>query len=148
MLLISVAMGSTPLSTPKAPLGHHSRVGATKGNMMWTKFAPVAMLFGLLTALLLGSTSMAQAGPATWGCGTKPVNVLVCNTIFNGEPLTVTIRSPRVLTANELIKLENALINIEVNKIKITVVNVFRSFNPPIIITVDDVIVCYRGVCQ
>lgn len=121
---------------------------------MRKKFAPLAMLFGLLTALL-GSTATAQADTAMWTCtGNQSVNIITCSTVFNGIPIKITIRGTRVLTENEIVRLERTLATTppDLGKIENAVVNTYKSFSPPINITVDHVDACMfkegGWVCQ
>lgn len=127
---------------------------------MKKRFVPLALLFGLLTATMLGSTAMAQANPILptfTGCtkGVVNVNVVTCNDILNNIKVIVT--GNRVLTDNELTILKNALNNNEIDilnveatleDIEVLTVDVYDSFNPSIDIDVDDVNVCIASICK
>lgn len=114
---------------------------------MRKRFAPLALLFGLLTAMLLAGTSMAQANPdPSFDCD-NAVNVVSCT--LNGSPITVTITDNDVLSGNDFDTLENGLNvyiadilnNVNVQYIQGVVVNVYNNqFNPDI--TVGNVNVC------
>lgn len=127
---------------------------------MRKRFAPLAMLFGLLTAMMLGSTAVAQANPILptfTGCtnGVVNVNVVTCNDVLNN--LTVTITGNKTLDNNELTILKNNLngtqidiLNVDatITALKNVAVNTYNSFNPPITITVGNVTVCVVAVCK
>jgi hypothetical protein len=126
---------------------------------MRKRFAPLALLFGLFTAMMLASTSMAQANPILptfTSCtnGVVNVNVVTCNDVLNN--ITVTITGNRALTGNELTILKDNLnknkIDIEdvlnVEATKLVVVNTYNSFNPPITITVGNVNICVALICK
>lgn len=122
------------------------------------KFAPIAMLMGLLTALLLGGTAAAQAGPAlNYECN-KGVNVVSCNEVNVGDvKVEIDHNDIRALTDNEIEVLEDNLNKVDVDilnpettikDIEVEVVKTYKSFNPTIIIDVDDVNVCVLAVCK
>jgi hypothetical protein len=127
---------------------------------MRKRLAPLAALFGLLTAMMLASTSMAQASPLLptfTGCtnGGVNVNVVTCNDILNN--IKVTITDNRVLTDNELTILKDALngneieiLNVEaaIKDIEAVTVDVYDSFNPSIDVDVDDIEVCIALICK
>jgi hypothetical protein len=111
------------------------------------KFAPLAVLFGLLTALLLGSTATAQAttpnGAGTFKCS-NGINVLTvnCNNILDN--VKIDIKGNRVLTTGEISILENNLNNakIDVDVYKLVVIDTYKSFNPIIVLVLGDINVC------
>ncbi len=118
------------------------------------KFAPLAVLFGLLTALLLGGTASALAATPDSGHGSFTCNnvagvtVVQCSDVLDN--VKVTINGNRVLTNNELNILSGDLNNtqLDVQDIDVTVINAYKSFNPPINITVQDINVCIASVCS
>lgn len=88
---------------------------------MRKKFAPLAVLFGLLGALLLGGASVASAGDDDgFQCNQKQkgnivkvdVNCVLNNSLNN---ITINVTDIRVLTDNEITILENNLNNADVN---------------------------------
>lgn len=96
------------------------------------RFAPLALLFGLLTALMLGSASTALAHPSPPGhsganCTKGLVNatVLSCNNILTGVLIPIVITGNEVLTDNEISIVED---NLNDNKYNITeLVNVYNN---------------------
>ncbi len=122
---------------------------------MRKKFAPLALLFGLLTTLMLASTSMAQATtplPTLASCvNSGVVNVVTCSDVLH--TVTVVIENNDVLSDNELTILKDALNNadIDIDILNITaaknvVVNVYNNNIDPDI-TVGDVTICLASVC-
>lgn len=114
---------------------------------MRNKFAPLAMLFGLLTALLLGGTATAQADTGVFKCSQdKSINVVTCNTIL--KDVTVIIKGNKIVTDVQLVEVENVLNKTEINvsKIQGAVVTVYKSFNH--FITVGDVTVKCVAICK
>lgn len=115
------------------------------------KFAPLAALFGLLAALLFGSASAQAVTPnnaGTFQCSNGiNVGTVNCNDVLDN--VTVVITGNRVLTGDELNILSGDLNNVKLNisDIQVLVVNVYKSFNPPINITVKDVNVCIASLC-
>lgn len=117
------------------------------------RFTPLALLFGMLTALLLGSASIAQAGPLDFDC-TNVVNVgVVCQSDILND-LTVTVEDNNILSGNQISILENSLDDVDVNilnpniylgNLEVDVVEVYdNEFNIPI--TVSDVNACFLNV--
>lgn len=94
---------------------------------MTKKFAPLAVLFGLLGALLLGGAAVGNAADGDYKCNQNGVSVVnvQCSNILNN--ITVNVKDVRVLTDNEIVKLENVLNNTDVNieDIEAKVLNVF-----------------------
>ncbi|HEU0090392.1 MAG TPA: hypothetical protein VFQ77_22495 [Pseudonocardiaceae bacterium] len=114
------------------------------------KFAPMALLLGMLSALLLGGVGVAQATAANYDCNQLVgVNVVSCNEVNVGD-VKVEIKGNRVLTDNEITVLENNLNNttVTVDAIKNTVIQTYKSFNPTITVTTGDIKVCIVAVCK
>lgn len=122
---------------------------------MRKKFAPLALLFGLFTAMMLASTSAAQATtplPTLASCiNGGVVNVVTCSDVLH--TVTVKITNNQVLSDNELTILKNALNNadIDIDVLNITavkqlVVNVYNNNIDPDV-TVNDVNLCLLAVC-
>ncbi len=121
---------------------------------MLKRFAPLTLLFGMLTALLMGSASIAQATPlADFDC-TNVVNVgVVCQSDVLND-LTVTISNNSVLNGNQIGILEESLNDVNINilnpsvylsNIEVDVVEVYNNdFDIPI--TVSDVSACFLNV--
>ncbi|SHF01178.1 hypothetical protein [Streptoalloteichus hindustanus] len=109
----------------------------------------LAMITGLATALLLGGAGAAQASGGHQ-CANGVANVVTCNDTDTVVPVKIEIEGNRTLTDAELSVLEDSLndIDVDVEAIKLVVVDVYRSFNPSIDITVDDVKVCVVAVCS
>jgi hypothetical protein len=126
---------------------------------MMRKFTPVAMLMALLASLLVAGATAAQAGPTknhdknqnkNYECNQLVgVNVVSCNEVNVGD-VKIDIEGNRVLTDNEIKILENNLNNTDVNveDIKVTIVKTYKSFNPSIDITKNDISVCIVAVCK
>lgn len=115
---------------------------------MLKKFAPLALLFGLLSALLLGGASTAQAtsttGSFTCQKGVVNVNVVTCNNVLNN--ITVNITGNDVLSDNQINVLTDNLNNLNVlnvTAIKNVVINTYKSFN----INILNIQVCIASVC-
>jgi nucleoside-triphosphatase THEP1 len=109
---------------------------------MAKRFTPIALLFGMLSALLLGGVGVAQAGTLEFDCNqVVGVNVLSCNEI-NVKDVKVVVKANRVLTVDEVVKVENVLNNNDILVFEDEVVKIYKSFNPVINITKNDVDVC------
>jgi hypothetical protein len=120
---------------------------------MRKKFAPLALLVGLLSALLLSAvaTSANAAPPGhEFKCsnvGSGAVVNVQCVTVL--KDVTVTVKNIRALNNNELNILSNNLNNVNVlshNEIEKVVINTLSGFN--IKVDVDKVIVCILAVCK
>jgi hypothetical protein len=106
------------------------------------------MLFGLLTALLFGGATAAEATPnnaGTFACANGALNIANCSDIL--DHVTVKITGNRVLTDNELNVLSDNLNNATLNitAIKNVVVDTYGSFNPKV--DVSDINVCILSIC-
>jgi hemolysin activation/secretion protein len=77
------------------------------------------------------------------------VNVVSCNEVNVGD-VKIEIEGNRVLTDNEIEILENNLNNTDVNveDIEAVVIKTYKSFNPSIDITKNDISVCILAVCK
>jgi len=129
---------------------------------MKKRFAPLALLFGLLTALMLGGTSMAQAHPAGaphpgFNCNNVGVNLVTCSKVIATVPVVIPIadNDTRVLTDNELTGVENSLNNANIDvlnidtslkNVTVAVLNVYNSFNPTV--TVTGIQICLAATCK
>ncbi|MGH4009438.1 MAG: hypothetical protein ACRDTH_15015 [Pseudonocardiaceae bacterium] len=127
---------------------------------MKQRFAPLALLFGLLTALMLGGTATAQAHGdphSGFNCNNVGVGVVTvtCNTVIATVPVVVNIPVDRVLSDNELSLVEDSLNHVNINvlniitsleDIKVAVLNVTDSFNPDV--TVGDIQLCLASICK
>jgi hypothetical protein len=120
------------------------------------KFTPLAMLVALLTSLLLGA--VAQAGTKdddtksakNYECNqVVGVNVVSCNEVNVGD-VEIEIEGNRVLTDNEIEILEDNLNNtkVDVDAIEKTIIKTYKSFNPSIEVTENDITVCILAVCE
>lgn len=127
---------------------------------MKQRFAPLALLFGLLTALMLGGTgtALAHGDPHSgFNCNNVGVNLVTCSTVIITTPVVVNItdNDTRVLTDNELSILEDSLNHVYINILNITtslgnievaVLNLYNSFNPAV--TLSDLQLCFASICQ
>jgi hypothetical protein len=126
---------------------------------MRKRFAPLAMLFGLLTALMLGSTAVAQAHPtapnphpAGFNCNNVGVNLITCSKVITvlgiNIPVDVNIsdNDVDVLSDIELLNLENVLNGLTINVLNVTTLNNIK-------VAVDDIVgddvvgLCIASVC-
>lgn len=88
---------------------------------MKKRFAPLAVLFGLLGALLLGGASVANAGDDGFKCKQTQsgvtVNVVNVSCVLNNSlnNININVSNIRVLTLEEVHILENSLNNTNVN---------------------------------
>ncbi|MFI9080023.1 hypothetical protein ACIGW8_26730 [Streptomyces sioyaensis] len=111
------------------------------------KFVPLALLLGLLAAMVGGASTASATG--RYSCSNGVANLVTCNTAIVG-PVIVKITGNRALTAGELSVLENNLNNtsVDVTALKNVTVDTYKSFNPPINITLNDINVCIASVCS
>ncbi|MGH3887661.1 MAG: hypothetical protein ACRDSZ_14025 [Pseudonocardiaceae bacterium] len=119
---------------------------------MIKRFTPLALLFGLLTALLLGSTSVAQANPLVdFQCNNVVGVGVVCeNDVLIGvlNDVKIVISDNHVLNGNQINILENSLNNVDVDinkliyigNLEADVLSIYDSFD--IDLDVGDVNVC------
>lgn len=126
--------------------------------MKKTILASAALLAGTFGTVLLGANSPAFANP-TWSCHNDTVvGIVDCSTVVAGNDVSVVIKDVgnadadlRALNGNEITVLENSLDNIgnnlTINVVKDVVVNVYKSFNPPIDIQTGEITVCIASVC-
>lgn len=91
---------------------------------MRKKLASLAMLFGMLTAVMLGSTSVAHAQIAsTTTCtnsGVVNANVVyLCDVadVVTGDVITVVVKTEDVLSDNDIVILQNFLNGFSVQNI-------------------------------
>lgn len=107
---------------------------------MRKRFAPVALILGMLGALLIGSTAQSQAVADTFVC-TQAGAVVTCT---NG-PVTVTIDLP-VTVDVDVNALENVLSDIQILSIGTIETTVQDFLNPviaPHILSGNDITVCF-----
>ncbi len=109
---------------------------------MTKKFAPLAVLFGLLGALLLGGAAVGNAA-TDYKCNQNGVTVVnvQCSSILSN--ITVNVKDVRVLSDNELKTLVAVLndTDVDIEDIEAKVLNVFiKDFK--INIEDNDVAVC------
>lgn len=109
---------------------------------MTKKFAPIALLLGMLSALLLGSVGTAQAAALDFKCNqVVGVNVVSCNEI-TVKDIKVEITGNRVLSGNEITAVQNVLNNNDILVFEDKLIALYKSFNPTINITKNDINVC------
>ena len=118
---------------------------------MKKKFAPLALLFALLGALLVGGASAANATTGnTFDCdNVKSVSVVKVKCVTILQDASVTVKNIRFLNNNEILTLQNNLNNINVlspTTIENVTINTLKNFN--IIVTADDVNACVLAICK
>lgn len=115
---------------------------------MRKKLASLALLFGLLTAVFVGTSGIAQANPPlNYTCNnTGGVNVVTCSDVLSHVKLKIT--GNRVLTGNELHILSDSLNGTLVNfhDINLDVLNIYNSFNPQV--AISKIQICILSLCH
>lgn len=110
-----------------------------KGKYMRKRFAPVALIMGIFSALLIGSASQAQATADVFAC-TQAGAVVTCT---NG-PVDVTVNLP-VTVPVDVNALANVLNNIQIlsiGSIETTIENFLNPVIAPTVLSGNDITVC------
>jgi len=106
---------------------------------MKKRFAPVALIMGIFSALLIGSATQAQATADVFAC-TQAGAVVTCT---NG-PVSVTVNLPVTVPVN-VNALANVLSNIQILSIGTIETAVQNFLNPviaPTVLSGNDITVC------
>lgn len=117
---------------------------------MKQRLAPLALLFGLITALMLGSTSMALAhgNPHSgFNCNNVGVNLVTCSKVIAFVPVVVNITDNDidVLSDIELVDLEHSLNNVTINILSIS--ETLNNIKAVVPVSLGDLQLCIGSVC-
>ena len=106
---------------------------------MRKKIAPLAVLFGLLGALMVGGASTASASDGKYHChqsqgSSKNLVNVSCSLNNIANNVTINILNVKALNNNQISILENNLnntnlLNVNVEDVEAVVIKTFKSFN-------------------
>jgi hypothetical protein len=126
---------------------------------MRKRLAPLAMLFGLLTAMMLGGTAVAQAHPtapnphpAGFNCNNVGVNLITCSKVITvlgvNIPVDINIsdNDVDVLSNNELISLEDSLNHLSIDALNDLNVDTLNDIKALSVVGSDHVQYCILTV--